>query len=168
MQDILSTITQLREQRGWTEYQLAEQSGLPQSTISSWYRKDMIPTIPSLEKICSVFGITLSELLSQGEDPVSLTENQRQLLQSWAILTSEQQDALLHLLDSFLSEEAASFSGGKAKDYFEIQQSCSTATASKHPGANSILPLSSLKKAAETPTFDQEEATDCSLDKSPV
>lgn len=158
----------LREQRGWTEYQLAEKSGLPQSTISSWYRKNMVPTIPSLEKICNVFGITLPALLSYGEDIVTLTENQKHLLQSWAVLNLEQQDALLHLLDSFLSEEAASFSGGKAKDYFEIQQSSSTATASKHPGANSILPLSSLKKAAETPTFDQEEANDCSLDKSPV
>ena len=28
-----------REARGWTEYQLAERSGLPQSTISSWYQK---------------------------------------------------------------------------------------------------------------------------------
>ena len=49
MKDILSTITEYRENKGWTEYQLAEQSGLPQSTISSWYRKNMIPTVPSLE-----------------------------------------------------------------------------------------------------------------------
>ncbi len=39
MKDILATIIQYRQQCGWTEYQLAERSGLPQSTISSWYRK---------------------------------------------------------------------------------------------------------------------------------
>ena len=50
MKDILATITKYREERNWTEYQLAERSGLPQSTISSWYRKNLIPTIPSLEK----------------------------------------------------------------------------------------------------------------------
>lgn len=50
MKDILTAITELREQRNWTEYQLAERSGLPQSTISSWFRKGMIPTVPSLEK----------------------------------------------------------------------------------------------------------------------
>ncbi len=60
MKDVLSAITTYRQARGWTEYQLAERSGLPQSTISSWYRKNMIPTIPSLEKICAAFGITLS------------------------------------------------------------------------------------------------------------
>ena len=48
MKDILTAITELREQRNWTEYQLAERSGLPQSTISSWFRKGMIPTVPSL------------------------------------------------------------------------------------------------------------------------
>lgn len=42
--DILSMIRQNREARGWTEYQLAERSGLPQSTISSWYKKGMTPS----------------------------------------------------------------------------------------------------------------------------
>ncbi|HCG33115.1 MAG TPA: transcriptional regulator, partial [Ruminococcaceae bacterium] len=37
-------IRQNREARGWTEYQLAERSGLPQSTISSWYKKGMTPS----------------------------------------------------------------------------------------------------------------------------
>ena len=45
--DILKRIVDLRKERNWTEYQLAEQSGLTQSTISSWYRKNMLPTIPS-------------------------------------------------------------------------------------------------------------------------
>lgn len=43
MKNILSVITAHRETRGWTEYELAERSGLPQSTISSWYHKDMVP-----------------------------------------------------------------------------------------------------------------------------
>ena len=58
--DILDKITKMRMERHWTEYQLAENSGLTQSTISSWYRKNMLPSIPSLEKICNAFGITLS------------------------------------------------------------------------------------------------------------
>ena len=68
MKDVLSTITRLREARVWTEYQLAENSGLPQSTISSWYRKRIIPTVPSLEKVCVALGITLSQLFSEGEE----------------------------------------------------------------------------------------------------
>lgn len=100
MKDILSTIASYREERGWTEYQLAERSGLPQSTISSWYRKNMVPTVPSLEKICNAFGITLSQLFSEGDVPVALTDSQRELLERWSRLTEEQQNAVFHLIDT--------------------------------------------------------------------
>ena len=99
MKDILATITKYRQDRGWTEYQLAERSGLPQSTISSWYRKNMIPTVPSLEKICIAFGITLSQLFAEEENAVSLTASQMKLLESWSRLTEEQQAAVFTLID---------------------------------------------------------------------
>ena len=99
MKDILTTINKYREERGWTEYQLAERPGLPQSTISSWYRKNMVPTVPSLEKICNAFGITLSQLFAEGETPVSLTESQRKLLESWSRLTEEQQAVVFALIE---------------------------------------------------------------------
>ena len=99
MKEILSTISTYREARGWTEYQLAERSGLPQSTISSWYRKNMIPTIPSLEKICSAYGITLSQLFAEGDTIVSLTASQKKLLDRWARLSEDQQSAVFMLID---------------------------------------------------------------------
>lgn len=99
MKDILTAISAYREERGWTEYQLAEHSGLPQSTISSWYRKNMVPTIPSLEKICAAFGITLSQLFAEGDASVSLTESQKKLLERWSRLSEEQQDAVFLLID---------------------------------------------------------------------
>ena len=95
MKDILAVITENREARGWTEYQLAERSGLPQSTISSWYRKNMIPSIPSLEKVCNAFGITLSQFFAAEGDNFSLTERQKELLQEAGHLTDAQQSALI-------------------------------------------------------------------------
>ncbi len=97
MKDILSTITAYREARGWTEYQLAERSGLTQSTI--WYRKNIIPTVPSLEKICSAFGTTLSQLFAEGDSMVSLTESQQKLLERWTRLTEDQQAVVFALID---------------------------------------------------------------------
>ena len=64
LKNVLTTITTYRDARGWSEYQLAVYSGLPQSTISSWYRKNLIPIIPSLQKICDALGITLSQLFA--------------------------------------------------------------------------------------------------------
>jgi transcriptional regulator with XRE-family HTH domain len=99
VKDILSVITQYREERSWTEYQLAERAGLPQSTISSWYRKGMTPTVSSLEKICQAFGITLSQLFSENEEVVTLTGSQKLLLQRWSKLSKEQQKAIFNLID---------------------------------------------------------------------
>ena len=100
MKAILETITAYRQKRGWTEYQLAEQSGLPQSTISSWYCKGTEPTVASLEKICTAFGITLSQLFAGEEEPVTLTKSQKELLKRWAGLNDEQKAALFSLMDT--------------------------------------------------------------------
>lgn len=99
MKGYLKTILQYRENRGWSEYQLAERSGLPQSTISSWYRKNASPSIGSLEKICTAFGITLSQLFAEGDTAVTLTESQKKLLDRWAGLSEEQQEVLFALID---------------------------------------------------------------------
>lgn len=99
MKDILATITEYRQAKGWTEYQLAERSGLPQSTISSWYRKNMIPTVPSLEKICNAFGITLSQLFATEDTLVSLTTSQQKLIEAWTKLNEDQQAVILALME---------------------------------------------------------------------
>ena len=101
MKDILSSISQLRQARGWTEYQLADKSGLPQSTISSWYRKKMTPSVMSLDKICTAFGITLSQLFSEGEELYELNEQQKRLLSYWVKLSPKQQKAFLDFLEHF-------------------------------------------------------------------
>ena len=98
MKDILETITEYRERKGWTEYQLSERSGLPQSTISSWYRRKIIPSVPSLEKICFAFGITMSQLFAEEEDLVFLSPSQRTLLEYWARLNEEQKEIIFSLI----------------------------------------------------------------------
>ena len=100
MADILGMIRKNRETRSWTEYQLAERSGLPQSTISSWYKKGMTPSISSLEKICDAFGLTLSQFFADGEARLALTPEQRGMLDKWTRLSPAQQRALLKLMDT--------------------------------------------------------------------
>lgn len=98
--DILKKISALRDSRRWTEYRLAEESGLPQSTISSWYSKKMTPSLHSLEKICSAFGITMAQLFQEEADSVDLTAKQKELLEKWNRLNEGQQKAFLDFLDN--------------------------------------------------------------------
>ena len=99
--DILQRIIDLREERHWSEYMLAEKSGITQSTISAWFRKGILPTIPSLSRICDAFGITLSQFFLEDNEEVSfLSENQLQLIHSAAKLTPEQFTALLNFIET--------------------------------------------------------------------
>lgn len=99
--DILSKIRQFRKERNWSEYQLSELSGIPQSTISSWYRKNQIPTIYSLEKICNAFNITLAQFFTEDTDKkIQLTTDQAELLHDWNRLNEQQQEAIRILIKS--------------------------------------------------------------------
>ena len=99
--DILERILKERKKRNWSEYQLAQNSGITQSTISTWYRKHMQPSISSLEKICSGFGITLSEFFSDSE-AVELSSEQIEILKRWDSLDKSQKAVVLDLLDVML------------------------------------------------------------------
>ena len=99
--DVLNKIQAERQKRGWTEYTLAKNSELSQSTISSWYRKDLEPSLASLERICNGFGITLSQFFSSEEYTSGLSSEQINLLETWEKLSPEQRCALLALLKSF-------------------------------------------------------------------
>lgn len=96
--DVLQRILELRLERGWSEYRLSEESGIAQTTISSWFRKQICPTIPSLEKICNAYNITLAQFFDLNQEPVSLTPEQTQLVENWNRLSSAQQNALLEFL----------------------------------------------------------------------
>ncbi len=95
---VLERILQLKEERNWSEYRLSEESGIAQSTISSWFRKEINPSISSLESICRAFHITLSQFFAYDNTPVDLTDTQRELLSSWSKLTAHQQQLLLAFL----------------------------------------------------------------------
>lgn len=102
MKDILQEITRLRLQRHWSEYELAKNSGLSQSTISTWYRKQQVPTIQTLEKVCAGLGITLSQFFAEGDDVISLTSEQRELLDCWSSMTEKQRMLFLELFRNIL------------------------------------------------------------------
>ena len=72
-------------ERGWTEYRLAKQCGLGQSTITNIYRRNTVPSISTWEVICKELGITLSQFFAEGE-MVELTPDLKAVFDCWVIL----------------------------------------------------------------------------------
>lgn len=101
--NILEKITQERLARGWSEYTLAKNSDIAQSTISTWYRKDLQPSVASIEKICKGLDITLAQFFSYENKNNDLTPGQQDILELWKNLNDSQKNALLNMLKSFIS-----------------------------------------------------------------
>ena len=99
--DVLARITKLRLNRGWTDYELAKRSDVPQSTISSWYSKNITPSVASLECICKGFGISMSQffLEESSVEPMALSRQQRRLLAYASRLDPDQYASLLNFLE---------------------------------------------------------------------
>ncbi len=104
MFDILSRITEERLKRGWSEYRLAENSGITQSTISTWYRKQMQPSISSLEKICNGLGISLAQFFSIDSNS-TLSGEQTEILEHWLRLDTDERTAIRLLLETMNSKK---------------------------------------------------------------
>ena len=102
--NVLARITELREARGWSVYHLAKRSGIPQSTIATWYQKNLYPPIDKLEILCQVFEISLPEFFSDGSLFYASPEYKK-LLQKWTLLSPKQKEILLSLMDAFISSE---------------------------------------------------------------
>ena len=63
--DVLKKINKLRIDRGWSVYRLSEEAGLAQSTIINMFNRETLPSLTTLESICSAFGISLSDFFAE-------------------------------------------------------------------------------------------------------
>ena len=66
---IHTLIRELRQKRGLTVQQLADLAGFSKGLISQIENEITAPTIPTLRKIASAFGLSLSELFFMLENP---------------------------------------------------------------------------------------------------
>lgn len=90
----------MMDERGWSEYRLAKESGVAQSTISNIFNRNYQPSISSLEIICKAFGITLAQFFADGNF-VELTDEQHEFFRRWAALRPEQKQLLSELIEQF-------------------------------------------------------------------
>lgn len=95
--DTHSRLRQLMAERGWTAYRLAKESGLSESTLANIFKRNMVPSIGTLESVCSAFGISLAQFFAESK-MVELTPELKELFDNWVSLTPEQKQAALQMI----------------------------------------------------------------------
>ncbi len=101
--DIRVRLKALMDERGWSCYRLARESGVPESTVRSLFNRDTEPTIRTLEQLCEGLRVTMHQFFDE-ESRIGLTEEERTLLFRWRCLRETDQE-LVSLLIQSLAEK---------------------------------------------------------------
>lgn len=96
--DIITKIEKLKKERSWTDYELAQQALVTQSTISSMKARNSPPKLDTLQSICGAFGITLAQFFLEDEQIEILSLEEKQLIAAYRKLPPKKQKALIDLL----------------------------------------------------------------------
>ena len=79
---------------------LAEMTGLAQTTISSWLTKDAVPKVSSVEPLAKALGLTVGDLIGDfGQNQELLEEDKR-----FIALPLKRKRLLLRILDAVEEE----------------------------------------------------------------
>ena len=62
-----AVLRQLREERGWSQEQLAQQAGLNRTYLGEVERGNAIPTLTTVSKLARAFDMRLSSMIARCE-----------------------------------------------------------------------------------------------------
>ena len=61
------TIRALRQERGWTQLELAVKLGVQLSTVANWEAGRTLPRVPDLRKLAQLFNVCMEEIAPEAE-----------------------------------------------------------------------------------------------------
>lgn len=92
--DVYKKLVELKKRKNWTNYKIAKESKLPQSTVDNIYNQRNTPQIETLKLLCDGFGITLSQFFLEDEKNSSLSKGQIEILDLYNLLSDEKKAAV--------------------------------------------------------------------------
>ncbi len=80
-------------------YELAQEAGITQSTLTSIMKRGNPPKIDTLECLCEAFGITLAQFFIEDEQVEILSKEEKELVSLFRKIPKLKQQALIDLLE---------------------------------------------------------------------
>ena len=102
---VIARIQELCSARGWTYYRLAKESEITYSTLSTMLNKENMPSIPTLEKLCNGFGISLCQFFADDNGWSALREDQKSHIALWEQLDEKSKIAAERYIAFLLHEQ---------------------------------------------------------------
>jgi transcriptional regulator with XRE-family HTH domain len=73
---------------------------MSQTALGNIIKKESIPTIPTLERICDAFGISLAQFFAGDGMRPDLTDEQEEILETWDNLNTDERRILMNFVRS--------------------------------------------------------------------
>lgn len=102
-------IKEQRENKGWTQNELAEKLGITQDSISLWEKNRRIPNTPYIIELCKILKISTDYLLGfetefgvkENNEPIqqAYSQDEKQLIETYRTLSAGKKKALFDMLE---------------------------------------------------------------------
>lgn len=96
--EVIEKIRKLQWERNWTDYKLAQEAGISQSSLATMFTRNTPPKVDTLQRICEAFGITLSQFFLEDEHIEILSEKEKSMILAFRKLPPEKQRLLIEIL----------------------------------------------------------------------
>lgn len=90
-------IVTLCKKRGISKYRLSQLSGISQSSLGRIISQESLPSLITLEKICTALDVTLAQFFREANSQ-GMTDSQKEILEIWNDLSTQEKDVVLAML----------------------------------------------------------------------
>ena len=103
--NVRDRLEQLMDQQGMTAYKLSQESGASWNTIHNILKRDINPTVHTLEKLCKGLGITLVQFFDVDGAAPQISAEQQRHLNKREMLCERDKRLIESMIDNMLKEE---------------------------------------------------------------
>ena len=90
-------VKELCDKQQITKYRLSQMTGVTQTVLSRIIKRENVPTIQTLEKICAALNISLAQFFAKDENP----PEQKEIIETWNGLSPEERERLMKIIRTF-------------------------------------------------------------------
>jgi len=94
-------ITDLRKEKGWSQTDLANKTGISQVMVGKYERGDAIPSIEVAKKLADAFEVSLDYLVGEGQN-ASFDKKTIQRLMDIQSMDDNTQNVLFDVIDTYI------------------------------------------------------------------
>jgi len=99
-------IADLRKQKGWSQAELAEKSGVSREMIGKYERSEAVPSIDAAKKIADAFEVSMDYLVGEGAFK-AFDKKAMQRFKELEHLEDDKKRTLFDLIDTYIRDAKA-------------------------------------------------------------